>query len=135
MNESKLKRVTQALIKSVAQTSFALSKEAIDRDTARKLQESAAKKVVNTFGIDTALKDVLPTYLRAWYENTKDGKVVIVKNEGRKDASRETVRIYTYGVDNYFRSRWPTHWAELKKREEKRRRSGKKSAANGGKNV
>ena len=128
VNYTRVKEYTKALLKSVAQTSFAVSKNAITRETAKSMQESAAKKIVRKLGIGVVFELVLPAYLKSIYEtSTSDRKITIVKSQGKEEESRETIALYTYGVDNFFRSRWPDAWKAVREAEEKRRRNARKN--------
>lgn len=117
--EYDLKRSVSMLLDATASISLGLAKEAIDKKTARAEQKKIAKKVVARYGVCTAFKSVA-IYKRAIFDASKNGKLEVVAEQDGKKSVR-TIALYTYGIDEYFRSMWPDLWKETIEKERKTR--------------
>lgn len=137
MSEYALRRISTMLLNAVIATSVKLANvnkdtteekaRAEQREEARIEQQKVAKKVVARFGINTVF-EALAIYKHALLESVKAGKLRMRMKKDGKELSWQ-VPCYSYGIDEYFRSRWPESWKGIiEKVKKKRTEIAKKTA-------
>lgn len=115
-----LRNAAVALLNGVAAISVGISKEQFNKTVAREKEEKLAMGVVRKFGAASALESIL-YYRRLLYNNTKNRLMTMKLTDSKGKEITAVIPIYTFGVDEYFRTRWPKKWAEMVKKEKDNR--------------
>lgn len=124
-----LRRSATLLLNVVADTSMKLDRGNITKEEARAEQQKIAKKVVARYGLKIVF-GALPVYRHSLLDAVKDGKLMMETKKGDRKSAK-LITCYSYGIDDYFRSRWPDNWKKIntiinKKRAEIRKKLEKK---------
>lgn len=121
MSEYEVNRSSVILLNTVASESLKLKNlDNYTKKQAQKEQEREAKKVVARYGMKVAF-EALHIYRHSLLDAVIDGNLSFKIDKKNGKEVLEIVPCYSYGIDEYFRSRWPDNWKKVNATVKKKR--------------